>query len=117
MTGERYEHEAIVLRRDPDIEGVRGVRMSWNQPQCEACWIEYNTHTEEILVGGVPLNQVTHVTTPYRAPNPTLEQCAFCGRPTIVGIFVRWDPDNIAVQFPRAALVDEPTPEWLEHEL
>lgn len=100
MTEGRYEHEPIVLRKDSE-ERVRGVRLSWNQPQCEVCWIEHNTHT----------GQGVHVLTPYRSPHPVLEQCAFCGKPTIVGIYVRWDPDNVAVQFPRVALLDEPTPE------
>lgn len=66
-------------------------KYSWNQPICERCWIlrEYNWMPE----GEIRL--------PVRVMDGTTEvhQCAYCGFPTFVGIFVRDDPDS--VKFPR----------------
>lgn len=60
--------------------------LSWNQPICERCWIMKNSTADgDNLSVRAPH---THVT--------GLETCAFCGEPTIVGIYVRHDPKRVA---------------------
>jgi hypothetical protein len=60
---------------------------NWNQPICFRCWDQ--RHPE----GRVPV----------RATPPQQEKCAYCGTPTISGIYVRDDPAT--VKYP-APLVD-----------
>ena len=68
---------------------------SWTHPQCEQCWIEHNSYYE-------PARGVV-VRVPHRMIDPDpdkakVEQCAWCGNETVVGIYVREDPAN--VQYP-----------------
>lgn len=57
--------------------------MSWNQPCCDDCWA--------IKMGArVPVRLVAR----------QQEQCAFCGRVTRSGIYLRQDPAT--VRFPAA---------------
>lgn len=71
-------------------------RLTWNQPVCEACWIA-NEGDWETCAEGVRL---TAVRVPVIVPaERSLEQCCFCGAPTIAGIFQRIDPAT--VRFPR----------------
>lgn len=66
---------------------------NWTQPQCEACWIEKNTEIREI--DGEAHTVVRQPTTFKNPDNPSIEQCAWCGRMTIMGIFVRVDPTTV----------------------
>jgi hypothetical protein len=52
--------------------------MSWTQPMCDACWISSRGSDERPV----------RMHTDYREP----EQCAWCGRLTSSGIYVRIDP-------------------------
>ena len=52
---------------------------SWNQPICEVCWTERNPGRIPVLNG-----------------NPDAEECSYCGRPTVAGIYVRDDPKTVA---------------------
>lgn len=71
--------------------------LSWTQPQCEACWVEANA---EWIGEGV----LTSLRVPVMLrPDPDearVEQCAWCGCATFVGIYVRVDPTT--VPYPRA---------------
>jgi hypothetical protein len=66
--------------------------LSWTQPTCEACWIaqhsEYDTN-----------DMVVAVDKPVMVKEVQLERCAFCGAPTIVGIYTRADPATVT--YPR----------------
>jgi hypothetical protein len=76
----------------PVADGEVGERLSWNQPRCESCWFE--------VEGDWDGDHLLAVRRPVRRPGPTvIEQCAWCGRPTFIGIFVRADPAS--VPFPR----------------
>lgn len=76
-------------------------KLSWTQPICERCWIEWNSEwdDDDNLVG---------IRRPVRinAEATEVERCAWCGRPTIVGIYKRVDP--ISVPYPRGADDDDP---------
>ena len=66
-----------------------GSKLSWTQPQCEACWIEQNmTHGDDAVFSirrpTVLVQEHTHI-----------EFCAWCGKPTIMGIYVRADPKTV----------------------
>ena len=64
--------------------------LSWDQPICERCWLLRDDNWTE-----------DSVRIPVRISDDSgyLHQCAFCGYPTFVGIYVRQDPST--VQFPR----------------
>ncbi|HEX5016665.1 MAG TPA: hypothetical protein VFX15_03660 [Actinomycetes bacterium] len=64
---------------------------SWTHPQCEKCWMLANVIVDDEGVA-------TSIRRPVRATEMTVEECAWCGDPTISGIFVREDPAN--VEFP-----------------
>lgn len=53
--------------------------MSWTQPMCDACWISERGRSAE----------------PMRMTAPEIEQCAWCGRSTTSGIYVRADPTTV----------------------
>lgn len=59
--------------------------MTWTHSICERCWIEreYNSETNTVR------RPVTLVQT------EEVESCCFCGEMTIVGIFVREDPQKL----------------------
>ena len=62
---------------------------SWNQPQCERCWVvEHSTADPR---GGFIVSQPVRVTKGSGDP----ERCAWCGLPTWVGIWVRADPSSV----------------------
>lgn len=46
----------------------------WTHPQCESCWIKLNSNRR-----------------PSVLQNADMETCCFCGYPTIIGIYVRYD--------------------------
>ena len=52
--------------------------MNWNQPICNACWTR--RHPERM---------------PVRVRERTVETCAYCGRETDSGIYVRDNPDRV----------------------
>lgn len=70
----------------------------WTHPQCEACWIDRQGHWEPAgELDGEPVSILRSVRRPaliqYPADEtPPVEQCCFCGSPTIIGIYVRYDP-------------------------
>ena len=72
-------------------------RLSFTQAQCEACWIERNSEWESRGIEDVLLSIRRPVV--LVSEESRIEQCAFCGRPTIVGIYVRVDPATVA--YPR----------------
>jgi hypothetical protein len=55
----------------------------WNQPICWRCWGRRNP-------GRVPV----------RVHPPVQEKCAYCGTPTISGIYVRDDPKLVPYRTP-----------------
>lgn len=63
--------------------------LSWTQPTCERCWIQQHAgyNDEDYLVS---------IDRPVLVKEPDLEQCSFCGSPTIVGIYTRADPSTVA---------------------
>lgn len=58
----------------------------WTHPQCEACWIAAN---------GTITEDGAQVRRPVVMREAELEVCCFCGRYTIMGIFVRADGRNL----------------------
>lgn len=87
-----------VLRRAAGLPGTmakvvvpipEGVKLSWDQPICEACWIGQEAVFDE--------NRLTSIPAPFTLPRDqrALEACAWCGQPTIVGIYKREDPANV----------------------
>ena len=75
------------------VDGEVGERLSWNQPRCESCWFE--------LEGDWDGNHLLSVPRPVHRPGlEEVERCAWCGRPTFAGIYVRADPPS--VPFPRS---------------
>ncbi len=74
--------------------------LSWNQPICEVDWIEREGlfSPDEEHPGLVTLVGVREPIRIQRladeSPLP-IEQCAFCGKPTIFGVYVRADPKSV----------------------
>lgn len=68
---------------------------SWTQPCCEACWIdehgEWDMDSDEAEVW----QHLVSCRQPVMSLEAGLERCAFCGRPTVVGIYVRHDPNDV----------------------
>ena len=68
--------------------------LSWTQAQCEACWIDTEGEWEDV-------GDDTSVLTGCRMPTVMIaserqvEQCAWCGNPTIMGIYKRVDPTTV----------------------
>ena len=63
--------------------------LSWNQPTCERCWIIKRGRFN-------PDGLLLAVEEPYRMNSDArIERCAWCGQPTIVGIYVRADPAQV----------------------
>jgi len=61
--------------------------MSWTHPICEACWIQREARHEP---GGVSIRRPTMIT------DARAELCCFCGKPTIVGTYVRHSPARLS---------------------
>ena len=68
--------------------------LSWTQPTCEACWITRNSIFPEDANG-----QLVGIERPVMVKEADLEQCSYCGQPTIVGIYTRADPATVT--YPR----------------
>lgn len=69
--------------------------LSWTTPICERDWIDQRgTWTPD---PDEPDKQRLTVELPHRmlAAHVELEQCGFCGSPTIFGVYVRVDPTTI----------------------
>lgn len=73
------------LYSDPEYGG----KPSWNQPQCERCWVvEHSTwEGDQLLDVRLPVRMELGSGPP--------ERCAWCGLPTWVGIWVRADPSTV----------------------
>lgn len=65
----------------------------WTQAICERDWIARNAEWD-----GGKLVSIRRATT-IRDPESPVEQCCYCGEPTIWGAFIREDPAT--VPFPR----------------
>lgn len=70
--------------------------MTWTQPICEKCWVEQEAKWEG--------ERLVEIRTPHKVIGPDMEQCAWCGQPTIVGIYKRADPET--VPYPRVVAND-----------
>lgn len=57
--------------------------MTWTQPICDTCWHLEPTRAHE---------------QPHRVTPPQVERCCLCGRDTLSGIYVRYNP--AAVPYP-----------------
>jgi hypothetical protein len=55
-----------------------------NAAQCESCWIEDNATWDPDTPG-----VLVELRMPVRLVEPVVEQCAWCGGPTIFGVYVR----------------------------
>lgn len=73
---------------------------SWNQPICERCWIDANGEFDLDDVAGVVTQRLVSLRMPTVVREPSVEECSFCGNPTILGAFVRADPSS--VPYPKA---------------
>ena len=62
-----------------------------NAPQCERCWMEKRGEVSINEEGNVRFQ----VATPVRLTQPELEVCAWCGEPTIFGVYVRARRDEL----------------------
>lgn len=72
--------------------------MNWNQPICEACWIDQRAvWVFDLNIGA---ERLTAVTMPVRLLEPEIERCAWCGAPTIFGAYVRTDPTTVPYPAP-----------------
>lgn len=80
-------------------------RLSWTQPQCERCWIDGNGEWDLNADGYGVWQVLIAVRQPTIARNSGIQRCAFCGAMTIMGIFVRANPEQ--VRFPAKETVDE----------
>lgn len=113
-----YHAEGCVVRGDPDAEcsdecdnggqcaedcheaccpicNPPPPKPSWNQPCCEVCWFEIRGVWVMAILGGRHEEYLASVTMPTRILEPELEKCAFCGAPTIFGVYIRQDPATV----------------------
>lgn len=68
-------------------------KLSWTQPICERCWIEAEgVWVSDIATGTESLSALRF---PVRLTEPTIEVCAWCGQPTIIGAYKRADPRSV----------------------
>lgn len=61
--------------------------LTWTHAQCESCWIFKNTKRRD--------DGTVEVRRPILAMGSELTICCFCGGWTLVGIFVRHDPNYV----------------------
>ena len=61
--------------------------MSWTQPICERDWIAQHASWAD--------GEVVSIDRPHRLVDPEIERCAYCGEPTIFGVYVRDDPARV----------------------
>lgn len=71
------------------------MKLSWNQPCCEVCWFEIRGVWMMSILGGRHEEHLVSVTMPIRTLEPELERCAYCGAPTIFGVYRRQDPATV----------------------
>ena len=72
--------------------------MNWNQPICEACWIEkHGVWIADAMTGD---EQLSAIRQPTRLTEPPIERCAYCGKPTIFGTYVRANPNTVPYPAP-----------------
>lgn len=69
------------------------------QPICEACWIEREGEWEQVPGAGTGTKRLVSVRVPTVLKSASLELCAYCGGPTIMGAYTR--ADSASVPFPR----------------
>ena len=70
-------------------------KLSWNQPCCEQCWFEIRGEWGIARCGGRDTEYLVSITMPVRLIEPVLERCAYCGAPTIFGVYRRQDPSTV----------------------
>ncbi len=66
-------------------------------PQCEKCYLEFNTQWEPESVGddGSLISKLIAVTVPESLETGQINVCARCGDITIVGIYVNMEDDEV----------------------
>jgi hypothetical protein len=62
----------------------------WTHSICEADWIDKLGNWETLPDGNEALMSIP---APTRLKDAQLEQCCYCGRPTIFGAYIREDPN------------------------
>lgn len=70
-----------------------GTSGSWNQAICERDWVEQRSTWDG--------DRLLSIEQPVKLTEPQLEQCAYCGRPTIWGVYVRADPSTVSYPQPQ----------------
>lgn len=65
--------------------------LSWTQPTCESCWIDQHSAWDG--------DGLISIDRPVMVKEAGIEQCSYCGNPTIMGIYTRADPATVA--YPR----------------
>lgn len=73
---------------------------NWNQPMCERCWIEAEGEWDLSTDGNETWEVLVKVRKPARLTDPVVEQCAWCGNPTIFGVYKRADPNEVRYPAP-----------------
>lgn len=68
---------------------------SWNQPCCEACWIEQEATWDTDEAEGFDYITSIRQPTVLMMDHRSVERCSWCGKPTIMGIFKREDPSKV----------------------
>jgi hypothetical protein len=63
--------------------------LSWNQPTCEACWIDKHSHWND------DTGMLETIDRPVMVREADIEQCSYCGNLTIMGIYTRADPATV----------------------
>lgn len=71
---------------------------NWTQPICEACWLARPTVITVNEDGAITVIKAVRLSV------PETETCAFCGRITIFGAYVRSDPKT--TPFPKYEMPD-----------
>lgn len=68
---------------------------NWTQPQCERCWVQQNSTWEQDPELGPDAETLVSIRTPVVSLRREINRCAWCGEPTIIGIFVRVNPEEV----------------------
>lgn len=98
---------------DADAVAALFANLSWTHPICTEDWVQLNHKVDD--EGQMLIRQPTKVVDPDNPFDPKM--CAFCGRLTSAGIYMREDPAKVlfpAVKDDDAAI--EPTYETYEHD-
>lgn len=67
---------------------------NWTQSCCERCWIEDHYEIKNVGDGETDVR----IRLPVVLKDPEIETCCKCGEPTIMGLYIRVDPNT--VKFP-----------------